>query len=105
MATISPGSLILLQPADALFPTGAYAHSLGSRKSCASASCAMSHPRDFLRRQIVPAQREHEIPYSVSLSLPPAAGHLAELRRLDLPRRWKLAPETRDASAQLALAA
>src|SRR5258708_18785207 len=93
----------VLQAADALFPTGAYAHSLGFEESVRfgvvrdEASLC-----EFLRDQIVPAQREHELPYLRFAFDAALAGHLAELRRLDLViSAWKLAPETRDGSAQL----
>ena len=93
----------LLQTSDALFPTGAYAHSLGFEESVRLGvvrdAASMS---GFLREQIVPAQREHELPYLRFAWEAAAAGHLAELRRIDLEiSAWKLAPETRDASAQL----
>ena len=54
----------LLQTADALFPTGAYAHSLGFEESV-----RLGVVRDeatlgeFLRTQIVPAQAQQELPY------------------------------------------
>src|SRR5258708_5817753 len=95
----------LLQTADALFPTGAYAHSLGFEESV-----RLGVVRDeaslggFLLDQIVPAQREHELPYLRFAFAAAQSGHLAELRRIDLAiSAWKLAPETRDASAQLGI--
>jgi len=103
MADDFPWLPFLLQTADALFPTGAYAHSLGFEESVRlglvrdEASLC-----DFLRDQIVPAQREQELPYLRFAFDAAQAGHLADLRRLDLAiSAWKLAPETRDASAQL----
>src|SRR4051812_30481660 len=103
MADDFPWLPYLLQTADALFPTGAYAHSLGFEESVRlgvvrdEASLC-----DFLHDQIIPAQRDHELPYLRFAYDAAQAGHLAELRRLDLAiSAWKLAPETRDASAQL----
>jgi len=93
----------LLQTADALFPTGAYAHSLGFEESV-----RLGLVRDeeslsaFLREQIVPAQRAQELPYLRFAYTAAMHGDLAGLRRIDLEiSAWKLAAETRDASAQL----
>ena len=90
----------LLQTADALFPTGAYAHSLGFEESV-----RLGVVRDeaslgrFLREQISPAQRQHELPY---LRFAFAAESLDELCALDAGiGAWKLARESREASAQL----
>jgi len=90
----------LLQTADALFPTGAYAHSLGFEESV-----RLGVVRDeatlgeFLRLQIVPALAQQELPY---LRFACEAGGLDELCALDREiDAWKLAQETRDASAQL----
>jgi urease accessory protein len=60
--------------------------------------------KPFLLEQIVPAQREQELPYLRFAFEAARAGHLAELRRIDLEiSAWKLAPETREASAQLGM--
>ena len=90
----------LLQTADALFPTGAYAHSLGFEESV-----RLGVVRDeatlgeFLRLQIVPALAQQELPY---LRFACAARGLEELCALDREiDAWKLAQETREASAQL----
>jgi urease accessory protein len=90
----------LLQTADALFPTGAYAHSLGFEESVRlgmvrdEASLA-----EFLRQQIVPALRQLELPY---LRFAFDASCLEEWRALDHEiGAWKLAREARAASAQL----
>jgi len=95
----------LLQTADALFPTGAYAHSLGFEEAVRLGM--VSNPaalKTFLLEQIVPAQREQELPYLRFAFAAASQGHLAELRRIDLEiSAWKLAPETRDASAQLGM--
>lgn len=90
----------LLQTADALFPTGAYAHSLGFEESV-----RLGVVRDeasllaFLQSQIVPAQRRQELPY---LRFAFEAADLGEMCAIDREiSAWKLARETREASAQL----
>ena len=90
----------LLQTADALFPTGAYAHSLGFEESV-----RLGVVRDeatlgeYLRTQIVPVQAEQELPY---LRFAWEARDVAELCAIDREiDAWKLAQETRDASAQI----
>ena len=90
----------LLQTADALFPTGAYAHSLGFEESV-----RLGVVRDeesllaFLSEQIIPAQRQHELPY---LRFAFEARDLDEMCAIDREiGAWKLARETREASAQL----
>ncbi len=95
----------LLQTSDPLFPTGAYAHSLGFEESV-----RLGIVRDepslqlFLCEQVAPAMREQELPWLRFAFQAAADGHLAKLRRIDLEiSAWKLAPETRDASAQLGL--
>ena len=103
MAGEFPWLPFLLQTADALFPTGAYAHSLGFEETVRLGVVRDEATlRDFLLDQIVPAQREQELPFLRFAFEAASEGHLAELRRLDLEiSAWKLAPETRDASAQL----
>ena len=93
----------LLQTSDALFPTGAYAHSLGFEESV-----RLGVVRDeaslgnFLHEQIIPAQQQQELPWLGFAHAAARDGHLAELRRIDLEiSAWKLAAETRAASAQL----
>jgi urease accessory protein len=95
----------LLQTSDALFPTGAYAHSLGFEESVRLGVVSNAATlKTFLLEQIVPAQREQELPYLRYAFGAARARHLAELRRIDLEiSAWKLAPETRDASAQLGM--
>jgi len=90
----------LLQTADALFPTGAYAHSLGFEESV-----RLGQVRDeasllaFLQRQIVPAQTRLELPY---MRYAFEAKTVDELCAIDREiSAWKLAREARDASAQL----
>lgn len=93
----------LLQTSDALFPTGAYAHSLGFEEAVRlQVVRGAASMRAFLLDQVLPAQREHELPYLRYAFDAARAGDLAGLRRVDLEVcAWKLAPETRDASAQL----
>jgi urease accessory protein len=93
----------LLQTSDALFPTGAYAHSLGFeeivRLGLVKDEASLGA---YLRQQIIPAQRQHELPYLRLACAAAGAGHLAELRRIDGEiSSWKLATEARTASAQL----
>lgn len=93
----------LLQTSDALFPTGAYAHSLGFEE-CVRLGMVRDEAtlRAMLIEQSVPALREQELPYLRFAWEAARAGHLAELRRIDGEiDAWKLAPETRAASAQL----
>lgn len=93
----------LLQTSDALFPTGAYAHSLGFEEIVRLGMVRDERSlADFLHAQIIPAQQQHELPYLRFACEAARDGHLAELRRLDLEiSAWKLAAETRSASAQL----
>jgi urease accessory protein len=93
----------LLQTADPLFPTGAYAHSLGFEEAVRLGVVRdESSLRTFLLEQILPAQREHELPYLHFAFDAAKDGHLAELRRIDLEiSAWKLAAESREASARL----
>ena len=90
----------LLQTADALFPTGAYAHSLGFEEIV-----RLGIVRDessllaFLRGQIIPALRQQELPY---LRFAFEAADMNALCAIDREiSAWKLARETREASAQL----
>ena len=90
----------LLQTADALFPTGAYAHSLGFEESV-----RLGQVRDegslleFIQRQIVPAQTRQELPH---LRYAFAAETVDDLCAIDREiSAWKLAREAREASAQL----
>ncbi len=93
----------LLQTADALFPTGAYAHSLGFEESVRlglirdEASLA-----EFLLTQIVPALAHHELPYLRFAYAAAAESDVDELCMIDCEiSAWKLANEIRQASAQL----
>ena len=90
----------LLQTADALFPTGAYAHSLGFEESVRLGIVRDEDSlRAFLIEQIIPAQRQQELPY---LRFAFEAADLDEICAIDREiGAWKLARETREASAQL----
>ena len=90
----------LLQTADALFPTGAYAHSLGFEESVRLGIVRDEETlRAFLIEQIVPAQRQQELPY---LRFACEAENVGELSGIDREiSAWKLARETREASVRL----
>jgi urease accessory protein len=90
----------LLQTSDALFPTGAYAHSLGFEEMVRLGVVRDEATlREFLREQVVPVLRAQELPY---LRYAWEAATLAELCAVDREvDAWKLAAETRAASAQL----
>ena len=95
----------LLQTADALFPTGAYAHSLGFEEIV---RLEMVHDeatlREFLMTQIVPAQRFQELPYLRFAFDAAARRDINELCSLDREiSAWKVARESREASAQIGL--
>jgi urease accessory protein len=90
----------LLQTSDALFPTGAYAHSLGFeeivRLGLVKDEASLGA---YLREQIIPAQRQHELPY---LRFACETARLDEWCALDAEiSAWKLARESREASTQL----
>jgi urease accessory protein len=91
----------LLQTGDALFPSGSYAHSLGFEEIVRLGLVSDEKTlRTFLLDQVVPAQREQELPY-----LRFAFGAADDLDALgEIDREicaWKLAAETREASVQL----
>jgi len=90
----------LLQSADALFPTGAYAHSLGFEEIVRFGLVTNeSTLQDFLHQQIIPAQQYHELPY---LRFAFTAESLEDLCAIDREiSAWKVARETREASTQL----
>jgi urease accessory protein len=90
----------LLQTADALFPTGAYAHSLGFEEIVRLGVVRDEGTlRDFLLQQVAPAQERLELPYlRFAFHAEGAEGLCAIDREIDA---WKLAKETRQASAQL----
>jgi urease accessory protein len=90
----------LLQTADALFPTGAYAHSLGFEEIVRLGVVKDEGTlRSFLLQQVVPALERLELPY---LRFAFDAARLDDLCAVDLDiDAWKLAREARLASAQL----
>jgi urease accessory protein len=90
----------LLQTADALFPTGAYAHSLGFEEMVRLGVVRDEGTlRDFLLQQVAPAQERLELPY---LRFAFHAEGVEELCSIDREiDAWKLARETRLASTQL----
>src|SRR5438067_194474 len=93
----------LLQTSDALFPTGAYAHSLGFEEIVRLGLVRdEASLRKFLLAQIVPALRALELPY-LRFAFDAAIVHdLRQLCAIDGEiGAWKLARETREASAQL----
>ncbi|MEO7932590.1 MAG: urease accessory UreF family protein [Chthoniobacterales bacterium] len=90
----------LLQTSDALFPTGAYAHSLGFeeivRLRVVSDETSLGH---FLHQQLLPALAGLELP---TLRFAYDCDSTDDLLLLDREiSAWKLARETREASAQL----
>jgi urease accessory protein len=92
----------LLQTADALFPTGAYAHSLGFeeivRLGLVKNEATLG---TFLQQQIIPAQQQHELPY-LRFAFEAADDSIVHLCAIDQEiSAWKVARETREASAQL----
>jgi urease accessory protein len=96
-------ALFLLQTADPLFPTGAYAHSFGLEEMVrlGRVRCETSL-RDYLLRHVIPAQTEQELPYLRFAFHAAMDGDISELCAIDREiSAWKLARETRLASAQL----
>jgi urease accessory protein len=105
MADTFPWLPYLLQTSDALFPTGAYAHSLGFEEIVRlgivrdEASLAL-----FLTGQIVPALQNLELPYLRFAFNAASSGDLEETCALDHEiGAWKLPHETRQASIQLGI--
>ena len=101
--TGGPWLPFFLQTADALFPTGSYAHSLGFEEIV-----RLGIVRDeatlktFLLEHILPAQRAQELPYLRFAHNAATAGDISKLCEIDMEiSAWKLAAETREASAQL----
>ena len=90
----------LLQTADALFPTGAYAHSLGFEEIVRLGVVRDENTlRDFLLQHVAPALERLELPYLRFAFHAESARELCVIdRQIDA---WKLARETRRASAQL----
>ena len=90
----------LLQTADALFPTGSYAHSLGFEEIVRLGVVRDEATlRNFLLRQVAPAQERLELPYLRFAFQAEGTEALSAIdREIDA---WKLPRETRQASAQL----
>lgn len=95
--------LPLLQTSDALFPTGAYAHSLGFEEIVRLGTVRDEATlREFLFTQIAPAQARQELPYLRFAHAAAQTGDLPELCTLDHEiSAWKLAAETRSGSWQI----
>jgi urease accessory protein len=90
----------LLQTADALFPTGAYAHSLGFEEIVRLEIVRDERTlQEYLLQQVAPALQSLELPW---LRFAFEANGLNDLCAIDREiDAWKLARETRQASAQL----
>ncbi len=90
----------LLQTSDALFPTGAYAHSLGFEEFARLANVRdESGLRTFVDEHLLPALAAQELPY---LRFAHAAADFAALCEIDREiSAWKLARELREASMQV----
>ncbi len=94
---------LLLQTADPLFPTGAYAHSQGLEE-CVRLGLVVDENslREFLLDQIAPALEQFELPYLRFAYAATLDDDFAALAMLDQEiGAAKLARETREASAQL----
>ncbi len=93
----------LLQTADALFPTGAYAHSFGLEEMVALGVVHNEHSlRDFLTGHVLPTLETQELPY-LRFAFE-CATDLSALCLLDRElNALKLARETREASVQIGL--
>lgn len=93
----------VLQTSDPLFPTGAYAHSLGLEEIV---RFGVVHDegslRDFLQTQIIPALASQELPYLRFAHAAATVGDGADLCALDYEiSAWKICRELREASMQL----
>jgi len=93
----------VLQTSDPLFPTGAYAHSLGLEEIVRLGVVRDEKTlREFLQNQILPALAQHELPYLRFAREAALAGNADELCALDCEiSAWKIPRELRDASTQL----
>lgn len=91
---------VLLQTSDALFPTGAYAHSLGFEEFARLANVRdESGLRAFVDEHLLPALAAQELPY---LRFAYAADGPGALSGIDREiSAWKLAREIREASTQV----
>ncbi|MEA3187201.1 MAG: urease accessory protein [Chthoniobacter sp.] len=93
----------VLQTSDPLFPTGAYAHSLGLEEMVRLGVVRDEETlRTFLQSQIIPALAHHELPYLRFARAAAEAGDVEELCAIDREiSAWKISRELREASAQL----
>ncbi len=93
----------LLQTADALFPTGAYAHSLGFEEAVRLGMVTDERSLgQFLGLHIMPALQDQELPYLRFALTAATAGDLEKLAMLDHRiSAWKVAREVREASLQI----
>jgi urease accessory protein len=103
MADSLPWLPFLLQTSDALFPTGAYAHSLGFEEIV---RLGLVHDEPslgrFLTGQIIPALQHLELPFLRFAFATAVSADLPELCALDREiSAWKLPREARQASIQL----
>jgi len=100
-ASVSDWLPALLQTADPLFPTGAYAHSFGFEETVRMAE--LTHENDltyFLQYHIVPQLERVELPY-LRFAIN-AADSLEDLCAIDSEiDAWKLPAESRLASRQI----
>lgn len=102
MTSDSDGLSFLLQTSDAMFPTGAYAHSLGMEEMVRA-----GHVFDeaslltFLRHHVIPAAREVDLPLVAEAHRAAAAGDCDSLMAVDqLAGALRPARELRAASLQ-----
>lgn len=100
---VSDWLTLLLQTSDALFPTGAYAHSLGFEEAVRLGLVRDEDTlREFLTGHIAAGLAAFELPYVRFAHEAARAGDLSTLVELDAEvGAAKLARETREASAQL----
>ncbi len=90
----------LLQTSDALFPTGAYAHSFGFEEYARLANLRNEEGlRTFVDEHLISSLAAQELPY---LRFAHEAAGLTALCEIDREiSAWKLARESRDASTQI----
>jgi urease accessory protein len=93
----------LLQTADTLFPTGAYAHSLGFEEIVRLGFVTNERTLGrYLSLQVIPPLAQQELPYLRYAFNAAEADDLKLICELDHEiNAWKPAKETRDASVQL----
>ena len=91
----------LLQTNDALFPTGAYAHSFGFEEFARLRGLRdEAGLNDFVETRVLPALAQQELPY-LRFAFE-AAADLAKLCEIDREiSAWKIARELREASIQI----